>query len=204
MKVNLFFALAQRIGPMRGASLARFRGAKPDAAAKRGLSPRPGVLDIAPYVPGTSALAGAHPVIKLSSNETPFGPSPRAVEAYLAGAAIAVALPGRLGAALARGDRQALRARSRAHRLRRRLRRAAQSAGQRLSRPRRRGDLQRARLPGLQDRHPGARRDAGRRAGDRPHQRCRCHPRPREPAHAHGVHRQSRTTRPAPISPSTR
>ena len=53
------------------------------AAAKRGLSPRPGVLDIAPYVPGTSALPGAHPVIKLSSNETPFGPSPRAVEAYL-------------------------------------------------------------------------------------------------------------------------
>src|SRR6185436_15264496 len=55
-------------------------------AAKRGLSPRPGVLDIAPYVPGTSALPGAHPVIKLSSNETPFGPSPRAVDAYLAAA----------------------------------------------------------------------------------------------------------------------
>jgi histidinol-phosphate aminotransferase len=56
------------------------------AAAKRGPSPRPGVLDIAPYVPGTSALAGARPVIKLSSNETPFGPSPRAIEAYLAAA----------------------------------------------------------------------------------------------------------------------
>jgi histidinol-phosphate aminotransferase len=56
------------------------------AAAKQGLSPRPGVLDIAPYVPGTSALPGARPVIKLSSNETPFGPAPRAVEAYLAAA----------------------------------------------------------------------------------------------------------------------
>jgi len=56
------------------------------AAAKRGPTPRPGVLDIAPYVPGTSALAGARPVIKLSSNETPFGPSPRAIEAYLAAA----------------------------------------------------------------------------------------------------------------------
>jgi histidinol-phosphate aminotransferase len=55
-------------------------------AAKRGPSPRPGVLDIAPYVPGTSALPGAHPVIKLSSNETPFGPSPSAVEAYVAAA----------------------------------------------------------------------------------------------------------------------
>jgi histidinol-phosphate aminotransferase len=52
--------------------------------ARAGPRPRPGVLDIAPYVPGTSALPGAHPVIKLSSNETPFGPSPRAIEAYLA------------------------------------------------------------------------------------------------------------------------
>jgi len=55
-------------------------------AAKRGPRARPGVLDIAPYLPGTSALPGAHPVIKLSSNETPFGPSPRAIEAYLAAA----------------------------------------------------------------------------------------------------------------------
>ena len=55
-------------------------------AATRGPRPRPGVLDIAPYVPGTSALPGAHPVIKLSSNETPFGPSPRAIEAYTAAA----------------------------------------------------------------------------------------------------------------------
>ena len=55
-------------------------------AAARGPRARPGVLDIAPYVPGTSALPGAHPVIKLSSNETPFGPSPRAIEAYLAAA----------------------------------------------------------------------------------------------------------------------
>jgi len=55
--------------------------------AARGPRPRPGVLDIAPYVPGTSALPGAHPVIKLSSNETPFGPSPRAIEAYHAASA---------------------------------------------------------------------------------------------------------------------
>ena len=52
--------------------------------AKRALRPRQGILDIAPYVPGKSALAGGGPAIKLSSNETPFGPSPRAVEAYLA------------------------------------------------------------------------------------------------------------------------
>jgi histidinol-phosphate aminotransferase len=45
-------------------------------------SPRPGVLAVDPYVPGRSKLAGAGPVIKLSSNETPLGPSPRAIEAY--------------------------------------------------------------------------------------------------------------------------
>ncbi|MGB6428086.1 MAG: histidinol-phosphate transaminase [Methyloceanibacter sp.] len=55
--------------------------------AKRALRPREGILDIAPYVPGRSALEGGGPAIKLSSNETPFGPSPKAVEAYLAAGA---------------------------------------------------------------------------------------------------------------------
>jgi histidinol-phosphate aminotransferase len=55
-------------------------------AASPGPRARPGVLDIAPYVPGTSALPGGRAVIKLSSNETPFGPSPRAIDAYLAAA----------------------------------------------------------------------------------------------------------------------
>jgi len=44
--------------------------------------PRPGVLDISPYVPGTSQAPGAAKVFKLSSNETPFGPSPKAIAAY--------------------------------------------------------------------------------------------------------------------------
>lgn len=48
--------------------------------------PRPGILDIAPYVPGESGVPGAGPVYKLSSNETPLGPSPQAVEAYRANA----------------------------------------------------------------------------------------------------------------------
>jgi histidinol-phosphate aminotransferase len=56
-------------------------------AAKRSLRLRQGILDIAPYVPGKSALAGKGQVIKLSSNETPFGPSPLALEAYRAAAA---------------------------------------------------------------------------------------------------------------------
>ena len=40
--------------------------------AKRALRPRQGILDIAAYVPGKSTVAGGGPVIKLSSNETPF------------------------------------------------------------------------------------------------------------------------------------
>jgi histidinol-phosphate aminotransferase len=51
------------------------------AAADRP-TPRPGVLDIAAYVPGRSKAAGGAKVFKLSSNETPLGPSPAAVEAY--------------------------------------------------------------------------------------------------------------------------
>lgn len=45
-------------------------------------TPRPGILDIAPYVPGASKIAGAAQVMKLSSNEGALGPSPRAIEAY--------------------------------------------------------------------------------------------------------------------------
>src|SRR3954453_23958690 len=45
--------------------------------------PRPGVLDIDPYVPGKSAAPGVARVFKLSSNETPLGPSPKAKAAYL-------------------------------------------------------------------------------------------------------------------------
>ena len=44
--------------------------------------PRPGVLAIDPYVPGKSAAPGVARVFKLSSNETPLGPSPSAIAAY--------------------------------------------------------------------------------------------------------------------------
>jgi len=46
--------------------------------------PRPGVLDIQAYVPGKSTAPGVAKVFKLSSNETPLGPSPRAIAAYQA------------------------------------------------------------------------------------------------------------------------
>src|ERR1700687_5097189 len=44
--------------------------------------PRPGVLAIKAYEPGKSSAPGLAKVHKLSSNETPLGPSPRAIEAY--------------------------------------------------------------------------------------------------------------------------
>jgi histidinol-phosphate aminotransferase len=44
--------------------------------------PRPGVLDIEAYVPGKSSAPAGVKLHKLSSNETPLGPSPKAVEAY--------------------------------------------------------------------------------------------------------------------------
>jgi len=44
--------------------------------------PRPGVLEIEAYVPGKSSAQGVAKVFKLSSNETPLGPSPRAIAAY--------------------------------------------------------------------------------------------------------------------------
>jgi histidinol-phosphate aminotransferase len=50
--------------------------------AENGPEPRPGILDINAYVPGDSTVAGGREPIKLSSNETPLGPSPQAVAAY--------------------------------------------------------------------------------------------------------------------------
>jgi histidinol-phosphate aminotransferase len=65
---------------------ARVQDPRQPAAACGALQPRPGVLDIEAYKPGRSKVAGAGPVIKLSSNETPLGPSPKAVEAFTAAA----------------------------------------------------------------------------------------------------------------------
>lgn len=51
--------------------------------ATAGPRPRPGILEISPYV-GGKAEAGHGPAIKLSANESALGPSPRAVDAYRA------------------------------------------------------------------------------------------------------------------------
>lgn len=47
-----------------------------------GIHPKPGILDIALYVGGASHLDGQSSVLKLSSNENPFGPSEAAMQAF--------------------------------------------------------------------------------------------------------------------------
>ncbi|MGF1629064.1 MAG: histidinol-phosphate transaminase [Kiloniellaceae bacterium] len=46
------------------------------------LQPRPGILEVAPYIGGESKAAGVNRVIRLASNENPLGPSPQAIAAY--------------------------------------------------------------------------------------------------------------------------
>lgn len=48
------------------------------------LAPKPGILDIRPYVGGRAHVAGQATAIKLSSNESALGPSPKGIEAYRA------------------------------------------------------------------------------------------------------------------------
>ncbi len=50
--------------------------------------PNPGILEIAPYTPGKSPVPEpGRKVFKLSANETPFGPSPKAIAVYREAAA---------------------------------------------------------------------------------------------------------------------
>ena len=48
------------------------------------LTPRPGIMKIAPYVPGKDSVEGKETIAKLSSNEGALGPSPKAMAAYAA------------------------------------------------------------------------------------------------------------------------
>lgn len=77
-----------------------------------GLRPRPGILDITPYIGGESQLPGARRVIKLASNESALGPSPLAVAALRKAAAEVHRYPDGSCAALRRSlaDRFALEA----------------------------------------------------------------------------------------------
>src|SRR6266481_6478227 len=58
---------------------------KPEPVAiAPGPTPRPGLLDIAPYVGGEAKIAGFDRPIRLASNESALGPSAKAVAAYRA------------------------------------------------------------------------------------------------------------------------
>src|SRR5579872_1193018 len=50
-------------------------------------TPRANIMAIDAYVPGKSSAPGVAKIFKLSSNETPLGPSPRALAAYQAAGA---------------------------------------------------------------------------------------------------------------------
>ena len=102
--------------------------------------PRPGILDIAAYVPGKSGAKGKK-IHKLSSNESPLGASPAAMAAFRDAAGKLELYPDGSATAL----REAIAARyglnRRCHRLRRGLGRIAAAHCACLSGPRRRGDL---------------------------------------------------------------
>src|SRR5260370_28561996 len=51
------------------------------------LAPRPGIMKIAPYVPGKDSVEGKETIAKLSANEGALGPSPQAMAAYAKAAA---------------------------------------------------------------------------------------------------------------------
>ena len=46
------------------------------------IRPQPGILDIQPYQGGVSHISGVNNVVKLSSNENPYGPGERAMAAF--------------------------------------------------------------------------------------------------------------------------
>src|ERR1700747_2203950 len=88
--VDLTFAselaetLARMSNPQHGRASKAVKAAPypPETTMNRPV-PNPGILDIAPYTPGKSPVPEpGRKVFKLSANETPFGPSPKAQAAY--------------------------------------------------------------------------------------------------------------------------
>src|SRR5438876_2513496 len=63
--------------------LSRRREAEPVTIASAP-TPRPGILDIAPYIGGEAKIAGVERPIRLASNESALGPSAKAMAAYRA------------------------------------------------------------------------------------------------------------------------
>jgi histidinol-phosphate aminotransferase len=154
------------------------------------IRPQPGILDIALYEGGKAHVAGVSNVVKLSSNENPFGPSDKAKEAFQRAVhkpaplsrhrpcrACAPRLPRCMG--WTPGASSAARVRTR-----------SSPSSARPMPGRGRGGVHRTRLPDVSHLGAGGRGDPGRGAGARPHDGCRCDPCRLQPAHEAGVHRQ--------------
>ena len=113
-------------------------------------SPKPGVLDIAAYVPGRESAHGVAKVYKLSSNESPLGPSPLVTEAFAARNVDLATYPDGSAHELREAISRGLRAQSRKHPVRQRFGRIARPPVPDLSGSRRRGAVHRTRVSGLQ------------------------------------------------------
>ena len=109
------------------------QGHEPETPPRPG--PRPGVLDIAAYVPGRSKAPDGVRLYKLSSNETPLGPSPAALAAYREAAGKLELYPDGSAEGAACRDRCRLWPQPGSHRLRRRVGRHPLPARPRLHRP---------------------------------------------------------------------
>ena len=156
----------------------------------RGPVPGPGILDIAPYVGGDAKLDGVERPIRLASNESALGPSPKAIAAYRALAGEIHRYPDGSADELRRalGERHGLDPAqivcgAGSDELIGLLLRAYAGPGYR-------GALQPSRLPDVSDRRDGGRRDPGRGARARPDRRCRRDPGARDAKDAHRLHRQ--------------
>ncbi len=71
------------------------------------LTPRPGIMKIAPYVPGKDSIEGKETIAKLSSNEGALGPQPQGDGGLCQGGrpsciAIPTAIPSKLRTAIGR------------------------------------------------------------------------------------------------------
>ena len=76
--------------------------------------PRPGILEITPYVGGKAESASGKPVAKLSSNESPLGPEPAGASPPTASwRASCTATPTAAARRLRAGDRPPLQPRPR-------------------------------------------------------------------------------------------
>jgi histidinol-phosphate aminotransferase len=123
-------------------------------------TPKPGVLDISAYVGGRAPAPGRGGRTSCRRMNPRLGPSPEAVAAFEPRGPVALNIyPDGERACSARGDRRGSRPQSRSHRVRQRLGRTSDPAGQCLSAARRRGAVQRARVSPLS--HRDARQQRG-------------------------------------------